>query len=58
MASYKVLYPAAAVVNGKSVSFTDGVVELPDAAARPLVESGHLEPVSKSAPKPKADGDQ
>jgi hypothetical protein len=58
MASFEVLYPAAAVVDGKVISFTSGVVELPAAAAKPLVDSGHLKSVGGDAPKPKADGEK
>jgi hypothetical protein len=58
MASFEVLYPAAAVVDGKVISFTSGVVELPAAAAKPLVDSGHLKSVNEVAPKLKADGDK
>lgn len=57
MASFEVLYPGAAVVDGKVVSFTSGVVELPAAAAKPLVDSGHLKSAG-DAPKPKADGEK
>lgn len=52
MAVFKVLYPCAVVEGDVVKQVMSGTVDLTDAVAKPLVESGHLEPVSKSAAKP------
>lgn len=58
MALFNVLYPCAVVEGDVVKQVTSGTVELSDAVAKPLVDGGFLEPVSKAAPKPKADGEK